>query len=101
MVGRPVSDLLCRIVGRLVGLSFIQPFGSLFLMFVGHLCGCVFRLVGWSPGLVICLVGLSLVWSFIWWVGSSVFGMVGWLLGSNLEEMMTAQPWLISHKETL
>ena len=49
------------LVGGSVGLSFIQPFGSFFLMFVGHLCGRVFRLVGRSPGLVVCLVGLSLV----------------------------------------
>jgi len=66
LFGQSVFSSVRWLVSQLTSLSFIQSVISSFLMFVGHLCCCVFHLVRRSPGLVICMVGLSLVQSVVW-----------------------------------
>jgi len=50
----------------LVSPSFILSVSSSILIFVGHSCCCVFHLVRRSPGLVVCMDGLSIVQSVVW-----------------------------------
>jgi len=63
---RSVISSVRWLVTPLASLSFIQLVTSSILMFFGHSCCRVFHVVRRLPGLVVCMVGLSLVKSVVW-----------------------------------